>query len=80
MKSSDIDDRHVIDLAQAWRYGGIGAPGVVAALVAEGIPEKLAYTKVMRLVDRGFLEYGVSPNYAWPTGKALPRDIAEGVS
>lgn len=71
MKSADIDNQHVIDLAQAWRVGPIGTPGVVAALVAEGIPEKLAYTKVMRLVDRGYLEYGVSPNYAWPTGKTL---------
>lgn len=74
MKSADIDDQHVIDLARAWSDGGMlsGTPGVVAALVAEGIPEKLAYTKVMRLVDRGYLEYGVSPNYAWPTGKVAP--------
>lgn len=71
MKSADIDDQHVIDLAQAWRAGPIGTPGVVAALVAEGVPGKLAITKVMRLVDRGYLEYGTSPTYAWPTGKSL---------
>lgn len=71
MKSADIDDQHVIDLAQAWRDGPIGTPGVVTALVAEGIPGKLAVTKVMRLVERGYLEYGVSPTCAWPTGKPL---------
>ena len=71
MKSADIDDQHVIDLAQAWRAGSLGTPGVVAALVSEGIPEKLAYAKVERLVSRGYLEYGVSPSCAWPTGKTL---------
>ena len=71
MKSSDIDDRHVIELAQAWRVGPLGTRGVVAALVAEGIPQKLAYAKVERLIDRDFLECGVSPNFAWPTEKAL---------
>lgn len=76
MKSADIDDQHVIDLAQAWRVGSLGTPGVVAALVSEGVPRKLAYTKVSRLVARGYLDYGVSPNYAWPTGKAL-REVAE---
>lgn len=70
MKSADIDDQHVIDLAQAWQDAKSG-PGVVMALVAEGVPEKLAFTKVERLVSRGYLDYGVSPNYAWPTGKAL---------
>lgn len=70
MKCADIDDQHVIDLAQAWRDGS--GVGVIAALVEEGIPSKLAYTKVMRLTDRGFLDYGVSPSCAWPTGKRLP--------
>lgn len=69
MKCADIDDQHVIDLAQAWRDRR--GPGVISALVAEGIPQKLAYTKVMRLVARGFLDYGVSPSCAWPTGKSL---------
>jgi hypothetical protein len=71
MKSADIDDQHVIDLAQAWRDDPLSTPGVVQALVAEGVPEKLAFAKVERLSDRGFLDYGVSPSCAWPTGKAL---------
>jgi hypothetical protein len=70
VKSSDIDNQHVIDLAQAWRDSKSG-PGVVEALVAEGVPEKLAFTKVERLVSRGYLEYGTSAYHAWPTGKAL---------
>ncbi len=69
MKSKDIDDQHVIDLAQAWRDGS--GVGVCAALVEDGIPGKLAVAKVMRLVDRGYLDYGVSPSCAWPTGKRL---------
>lgn len=68
MKRSDIADDHVIELARAWRHGPPGTPGVVAALVAEGIPEKLAASKVLHLSARGLLDYGVSPNYAWPAG------------
>lgn len=71
MKSADIDDQHVIDLAQAWREAPLVNPGVVQALVAEGVPKKLAFAKVERLSARGFLDYGVSPSCAWPTGKRL---------
>lgn len=72
MQSKDILDQHVIDLAQAWCDGTLHhTPGVVEALMAEGVPEKLAVTKVERLVSRGYLEVGGSPYYAWPTGKAL---------
>ena len=65
MQCKDIPDGHVMQLAQRWRDSP-RQPGVVAALVAEGVPAKLARTKVMRLCDRGLLDYGVSPNYAWP--------------
>jgi hypothetical protein len=47
-------------------------PGVVQALMDEyGIPYKLAYAKVESLCERkngkpALLEYGTSPNYAWP--------------
>lgn len=64
MKRSDIPDQHVIDLAQAWRDKT--GPGVVAALMAEGIPEKLAVAKVEHMAVRRLLDYGVSPYYAWP--------------
>lgn len=58
-----------------WLHGGEQpanlAPGVVEALVAEGIPRKLAYAKVLSLCERkngkpALLEYGTSPYYAWP--------------
>lgn len=65
MKRSDIADDHVLELARHWRDDP-SQPGVVAALVAEGVPEKLALAKVEHMVDRNLLEYGVSPNYAWP--------------
>lgn len=47
-------------------------PGVVEALMIEfDIPYKLAYVKVESLCERkngrpALLEYGTSPNYAWP--------------
>jgi hypothetical protein len=46
--------------------------GVIELLVEEGVPEKLAYAKVEKLSDDGYLDYGTSPRYAWPTGKRLP--------
>lgn len=66
MKRSDIDDAHVIELAAAWWEGRPDAPGVVAALEAEGVPRRLAVAKVEHMTTRGLLDYGVSPNYAWP--------------
>lgn len=67
MKRSDIDDQHVIDLARAWHQGTFpDRVCVVDALIAEGIPPKLAYVKVLHLVDRGLLDCGVSVRCAWP--------------
>lgn len=63
MKRSDIDDDHVLELGRRWRQGG---PGVVPALVAEGVPVKVALRKVEHLVKRGLMDFGVSPYYAWP--------------
>ncbi|MCC5574508.1 hypothetical protein IMZ11_02495 [Microtetraspora sp. AC03309] len=65
MRRSDIPDEHVIELARRWQRNE--GPGVVGALVAEGVPEKLALRKVEHLVDRDLLEYGTSPYHAWPT-------------
>lgn len=65
MKRSDISDEHVIELAKRWQYQPEG-PGVVDALVAEGVPRKVALRKVEHLVDRELMDYGVSPYYAWP--------------
>jgi hypothetical protein len=65
VKRSDIPDDHVLDLARRWREDR-AAPGVVRALVAEGVPEKLAVAKVEHMLSRRLLECGVSPYYAWP--------------
>lgn len=65
MKRSDISDDHVVALARDWTFHrGLG---VVAALVEEGVPEKLAVAKVLHLSQRGLLDYGTSPYFAWPT-------------
>jgi len=69
-KCSDIDADHVVELARAWLLDG---PPVVAALVAEGFPEKVALRKVERLVDRGRLSFGTSAYYAWPVEAAADR-------
>lgn len=65
MKRSDIPDAHVLDLARQWQEDHT-RPGVVRALAAEGVPERLALAKVEHMIGRGLLECGVSPNYAWP--------------
>lgn len=72
MKCSDIPDGLVIRLAADWKADSVYTVGVVEALVQRGFPEKLAYRKVERLADRGYLEYGTSPRYAWPTAEATP--------
>ena len=63
------------DKRMSWiRFGerGHSVPGVVEAVMQEfGVPYKLAYVKVESLCERkngksALLEYGTSPNYAWP--------------
>lgn len=71
VKRSDIPDEHVLELARRWKADA-DAPGVVRALMAEGIPERLGLAKVEHMIDRGLLECGVSAYYAWPR-PALPR-------
>jgi hypothetical protein len=66
VKRSDIPDDHAIELAARWLAAPFAEPGVVEALMSEGIPHNLARAKVLHLVDRNLLDYGVSPNYAWP--------------
>lgn len=70
MKRSDITDEHVLELAGCWQRD-FSQPGVIAALMAEGVPEKVALAKVEHMVRRRLLDYGVSPYYAWPA-HALP--------
>jgi hypothetical protein len=67
VKLSDIPDDHVIELASRWAASPDAEPGVVQALVDEGVPRKLAIRKVETLAEQDRLDYGVSPNYAWPT-------------
>lgn len=65
MQCKDIQDAHVVELARRWHQDH-HENGVVMALMAEGIPEKLALRKVESLVKKGLLEYGSSPYGAWP--------------
>jgi hypothetical protein len=65
-KRSDVVDGLVLKLAAAWKADPEHNVGVVSALVASGVPAKLARAKVEHLIDRGLLECGVSADYAWP--------------
>ena len=38
-------------------------------IIKHGYPEKVIIRKVEKLTRRGYLEYGVSPRYAWLTDK-----------
>lgn len=72
MKRSDLDDVHVLALAARWRASGYDTvPGVIQALMDEGVPAKVARAKVEHLVSRGLMDYGVSPSFAWPTQEGL---------
>jgi hypothetical protein len=66
VKRSDVADEHVLELARQWREDPHGQPGVIDALIAEGVPEKVALAKVLHMARRRLLDYGVSPYYAWP--------------
>lgn len=65
MQMKDIPDDYVVELARQWQRGELKIC-VVDALVLEGVPEKLAFRKVERLVEKGRLDYGTSPRCAWP--------------
>lgn len=65
MQAKHIPDTVVVELARQWHDTHEGL-GVVEALIQCGVPEKLAYYKVERLTERGILDYGTSPRYAWP--------------
>jgi hypothetical protein len=69
MQLKDIPDQHVVALAARWEADPWRQPCVLDALIAEGVPAKLALTKIRRLSDRGYLDWGVSPRCAWPTGR-----------
>jgi len=67
LQLKDIPDELVLLLTKGWpQQCGVG---VHDCLVLIGYPDKLALRKIERLVDRGLLEYGVSPRYAWLTEK-----------
>ena len=68
MKCADIDDALVIRYAADF-HDRISTTPVGARLVEDGVPPKVATAKIERLVSRGLLNYGVSPNTAWPTGR-----------
>lgn len=76
MKRSDITDEHVLELARAWQRRE-GVP-TLDALIAEGVPRKVAEAKIEHLHARGLLEIGVSVRCAWPAAPdpaAPPRLI-----
>lgn len=65
VKRSDIPDEHVIELARRWQEDDT-QPDAVTALVAEGVPEKVAVAKVLHMGGQGLLRCEGSAYYAWP--------------
>jgi hypothetical protein len=63
VKRSDIPMQHVIDLCRAFHEKG--GPMPFDALVAEGIPEKVAFARLEQMNDIGLLEYGTSARSSW---------------
>ena len=59
MKRSDITDERVFAILDA------GDGRVIDALVAQGVPVKVAYRKVQHMDRRGLIDYGTSLNHVW---------------
>lgn len=66
MQVKDVTDAQVLLLCPP-----DGVACVLSNLITQGVPEKVALRKIEQLVDRAWLEYGVSINYVWltPLGK-----------
>jgi hypothetical protein len=47
--------------------------GLINRLLDYGYPEKVCWAKIMWAVDRDYLEYGVSPSFAWLTREGKER-------
>jgi hypothetical protein len=68
VKCSDIADDLVIRYAADF-HDRISNTPAGTRLMEDGVPKKVAAAKVDRLIRRGLLDFGVSPNTAWPTDK-----------
>jgi hypothetical protein len=70
VKRSDISDREALEAC--WGFGEPSRPGGLSVLVGRGYPQKVAEAKLEQLVDRGWLDYGVSVGCPWrtPVGEA----------
>jgi hypothetical protein len=60
-KTSDIPDAEILDACRAFKAGG-PTPDVA---LAHKYPVKVILAKMQKLVDRGWLDYGVSLRTAW---------------
>lgn len=67
MKRSEITDRGALEAC--WGYGKPSGSGGLTVLMQAGYPQKVAEAKLEQLVERGWLEYGVSIAFPWRTPK-----------
>ena len=63
IKCSDIPDEEVFAACRAFHRGETKIPPLDA--LAAKYPEKVVYAKMMKLADKGKLNYGVSIRCAW---------------
>ncbi|RSN65349.1 hypothetical protein DMH01_02875 [Amycolatopsis sp. WAC 04182] len=50
---------------------------MLARLIHDGFPPKVALAKLYRMADQDYIEYGSSPAFAWPTEKGRAFLAAE---
>jgi hypothetical protein len=77
VKRSDITDREALEAC--WGYGKPSGSGGLTVLMQAGYPQKVAERKLEQLVDRGWLDYGVSIGFPWrtPEGEAELDKVVE---
>ncbi|WP_340682506.1 hypothetical protein LCL61_28035 [Amycolatopsis coloradensis] len=67
----------VLAYASEWAAEPLRTPGVLARLIHDGFPPKVALAKLHRMADQDYIEYGSSPAFAWPMKKGRAFLAAE---
>lgn len=69
--AKDIDELELLRYIRD-RQKNFDMPNPAEAWVSKGFPEKVIYSKLKKLLDRGLIDYGVSVRQCWltPEGEA----------
>lgn len=69
MSTKDVSDAEVVRAAVKARSVGSTTLNELTAIT--GQPRKVCFRAIERAVERGFVEFGVSVETAWPTEKGI---------